>query len=140
MAERNEIEAGLPVTVRAAGVLVTLEGVAGVVAAIVNVVRAALGEDQSIVSGLGNGVWFGVIGGAVLAAGVSLLLGKRWGRAIAAIANLLLLPVAWSLLTDSHQPLYGVLLGVVVIVTLATLFAPPSNRWMAQDYGELPAD
>ncbi|WP_327109824.1 hypothetical protein OHB12_18330 [Nocardia sp. NBC_01730] len=130
--------AGVPTTVRAAGGVVTLEGVAAVVVAVVLVVRGLLGHDQSVTSGYGTAAWFGVLGGAVLAAGIALLLGKRRGRANAVIAQLLLLPVTWSLLTDSHQPVYGALLGIVAVAALVLLFAPPSTRWMAQDYGVEP--
>ncbi|NKY30415.1 hypothetical protein [Nocardia gamkensis] len=128
----------VPTTVRAAGALVTLEGVVAVGVAIVLVVRGLLGHDQSTTSGYGTAAWFGILGGAVLAAGAGLLLGKRWGRAIAVIAQLLLLPVTWSLLTDSHQPVYGAALGVVAVAALVLLFAPASTRWMAQDYGVEP--
>lgn len=138
MSDRSAAAGTVPTTVRAAGGLVTLEGVVAVGVAIVLVVRGLLGHDQSTTSGYGTAAWFGVLGGAVLAAGVGLLLGKRWGRAIAVIAQLLLLPVTWSLLTDSHQPMYGTVLGVVAVAALALLFAPPSTRWMAQDYGVEP--
>ncbi|WP_454195590.1 hypothetical protein [Nocardia sp. Marseille-Q1738] len=130
--------AAVPTTVRAAGGLVTLEGVVAVVVAVVLIVRGLLGHDQTATSGYGTAAWFGILGGAVLAAGAGLLLGKRWGRAIAVIAQLLLLPVTWSLLTDSNQPVYGTLLGLVAVTTLVLLFAPPSTRWMAQDYGVEP--
>lgn len=125
---------GAPRTVRGAGGLVTLEGAVAVVVALVLIVRGLLGHDQSKASGYGTAAWFGILGGAVLAAGIGLLLGKRWGRAIAVIAQLLLLPVTWSLLTDSHQPVFGALLGIVVVSTLVLLFAPASTRWMAADY------
>ncbi|WP_067480542.1 hypothetical protein [Nocardia amamiensis] len=138
MSAKGAGSAGVPSTVRAAGGLVTLEGVVAVVVAIVLVVRGLLGHDQTATSGYGTAAWFGILGGAVLAAGVGLLLGKRWGRSIAVIAQLLLLPVTWSLLTDSHQPVYGTLLGLVAVSALVLLFAPPSTRWMAQDYGVEP--
>ncbi|MBH0775733.1 hypothetical protein IT779_05470 [Nocardia sp. NEAU-351] len=125
----------MPVTVRGAGGLVALEGAIAVIVAVVLVVRGLLGHDQSQASGYGTAAWFGILGGAVLAAGIGLLLGYRWGRAIATIAQILLLPVTWSLLTDSHQPVYGALLGVVVIAALVLLFAPASTRWMASEYG-----
>ncbi|MEU7768058.1 hypothetical protein AB0B25_23455 [Nocardia sp. NPDC049190] len=128
----------MPATVRAAGALVTLEGVVAAVVVVVLIARGLAGHDQSAASGYGTAAWFGILGGAVLAAGVGLLLGKRWGRAIAVIAQLLLLPVTWSLLTDSHQPVYGALLGTVAVVALVLLFAPPSTRWLAQDYGAEP--
>ncbi|MEV0295094.1 hypothetical protein [Nocardia sp. NPDC050710] len=128
----------VPATVRGAGGLVALEGAVAVTVAIVLVVRGLLGHDQTAASGYGTAAWFGILGGAVLAAGIGLLLGHRWGRAIATIAQILLLPVTWSLLTDSHQPVYGALLGVVVVAALVLLFAPASNRWMAQEYGVEP--
>lgn len=118
----------------------TLEGAVAVIVALVLIVRGLLGHDQSAASGYGTAAWFGILGGGVLAAGVGLLLGKRWGRAIAVIAQLLLLPVTWSLLTDSHQPVFGALLGVVVVTALILLFAPPSTRWMAADYGADPSN
>jgi len=124
-----------PATVRGAGTLVTLEGGVAVTVAIVLVIRGLLGHDQSQASGYGTAAWFGILGGAVFAAGIGLLLGHRWGRSIAVIAQVLLLPVAWSMLTDSHQTVLGTLLGVVVIGALVLLFAPASNRWMAADYG-----
>ncbi|QBS45825.1 hypothetical protein DMB37_13595 [Nocardia sp. CS682] len=124
----------MPRTVRGAGGLVTLEGAVAVIVALALIVRGLLGHDQTATSGYGTAAWFGILGGAVLAAGIGLLFGKRWGRAIAVIAQLLLLPVTWSLLTDSHQPVLGTLLGVVVVAALVLLFAPPSTRWMAADY------
>ncbi|MEV4235825.1 MULTISPECIES: hypothetical protein [unclassified Nocardia] len=132
---KDEVSAGVPATVRGAGGLVGLEGAVAVVVAIVLIVRGLLGHDQSAASGYGTAAWFGILGGAVLAAGVGLFLGHRWGRAIAVIAQVLLLPVTWSLLTDSHQPVLGALLGIVVVGALVLLFAPASNRWMAEVYG-----
>ncbi|MET7769710.1 hypothetical protein [Nocardia sp. NPDC005366] len=131
----NAGSARVPTTVRGAGALVAIEGAVAVATAVVLVVRGLLGHDQTQASGYGTAAWFGILGGAVLAAGIGLLLGQRWGRAIATIAQILLLPVTWSLLTDSHQPVLGALLGIVVVGALALLFAPASNLWMAQQYG-----
>ncbi|MFZ2172590.1 MAG: hypothetical protein WAW17_00880 [Rhodococcus sp. (in: high G+C Gram-positive bacteria)] len=126
----------VPTTVRSAGALVALEGTVAVGVALVLVVRGLLGHDQSVSSGYGTAAWFAILGGAVSAAGVALIVGRRWGRAIAIVAQLLLLPVAWALLTDSHQPFFGVLLGVVVLVALGCLFSGPTSRWMAAEYGQ----
>ncbi|OQS13925.1 hypothetical protein B0T36_17565 [Nocardia donostiensis] len=134
MAEQDDVGT-VPGTVRGAGGLVTLEGAVAVIVAVVLVVRGLLGHDQTAVSGYGTAAWFCVLGGGVLAAGIALLLGHRWGRAIGVLANLLLLPVVWSLLTDSHQPLLGTVLGVVVVSALVLLFSPPTSRWMAREYG-----
>ncbi|MFD4293046.1 hypothetical protein ACFWPA_12250 [Rhodococcus sp. NPDC058505] len=126
----------LPATVRWAGGLVTFEGVVAVVVALVLVIRGLLGHDREAANPYGTAAWFVILGGAVLAAGIALLRGHRWGRAIAVVAQLLLLPVVWSLLTDSHQPALGVVFGIVVLPALACLFAAPTSRWMAQEYGD----
>ncbi|MFD4366333.1 hypothetical protein [Rhodococcus sp. NPDC058521] len=129
-----------PVTVRWAGGLVALEGAVAVGVAAVLVIRGLLGHDQSIASGYGTAAWFAILGGGVLAAGIALFLGRRWGRAIAIVAQLLLLPVAWALLTDSHQPVFGVLLALVVIGALGCLFSGPTSRWMEAQYGQDPEE
>ncbi|SNT33841.1 hypothetical protein [Rhodococcoides kyotonense] len=124
-----------PATFRSAGVLVAVEGVVALVAAVVLLVRALEGSDRTTANGYGTAGWFAVIGVAVLAAGIALIAGRRWGRAIALVVQLLLLPVVWALLTDSHQPLYGAVLGAGVLAILVLLFSPPSSRWMAAEYG-----
>ena len=127
-----------PVTFRSAGVLVAAPGAASLIAAVVLLVRAFSGDgDNSVANGYGTAGWFGVLGVGVGAAGVALILGKRWGRAIATVVQLLLLPVAWSLLTGSHQTAYGIVLGLVVIAVLALLSSPPSSQWMAAEYSDV---
>ncbi|WP_032403082.1 hypothetical protein [Rhodococcoides fascians] len=129
---------GPPATFRSAGVLVAAQGAASLIAAFVLLVRAVSGEgDNAVANGYGTSGWFGVLGVGVGAAGVALILGKRWGRAIATVVQLLLLPVVWSLLTGSHQTVYGVVLGIVVIGVLVLLFSPPSSRWMAAEYTDV---
>lgn len=130
-----------PVTFRAAGALVALEGVASLVAAFVLVMRAASGEgDSAVANGYGTAGWFGVLGIAVTAAGGALMIGKRWARALALVVQLLLLPVVWALLTGSDQPFYGIVLGTVALTTLVLLFSPPSSRWMAAEYSDFDGD
>lgn len=128
-----------PTTIRRAGALVAAEGALGVVAAIVMVVLGLRGDDQSVANSYGTAAWFAIIGGGVLVGGIALFTGRRWGRAIAVVAQLLLAPVAYSLLTDSHQPLYGVPLVVAVIAVLILLFMPASVRWLAGDYDDPPS-
>jgi hypothetical protein len=123
----------VPGTVRGAGALAALEGVAGVVVAIVLVVRGLSGADQSKVNTYGTAAWFVIFGGAVFAAGLGLFLGRRWGRAIVVIAQILLLPVAWYMI-KGHQMQFGIPLGLIALAGLVLLFAPPSSRWMAQGY------
>ncbi len=118
-----------PPAVRYAGFLTATEGVAALVMAAVLLVRAMSGADQHIVSGYGTAVWFVLIGGGVLAGGWALITGRRWGRGIAVLANLLLLPVAWYVVT-SHHVVYGVLVGLLALVTLGMLFSPSAVEWL----------
>jgi hypothetical protein len=113
-----------------------LQGGVAIGTAVVLVVRGLLGRDPGGGSAYGSAAWFAILGAAVVAGGVALVFGKRWGRAIAVVAQVLLLPVVWTMLTDSHQPVLGALLGVVVLATLALLFSPQASKWMAAEYGE----
>ena len=120
-----------PAPVRGAGFVVAVQGAAALVVAAVLVVRGLAGADQRVVNGLGTAVWFVVVGGGVLAAGRALVVGKRWGRGLAVFAQLLLLPVAWYLAVGSHQPAFGIPLGIVALTVLVLLFSPAAVRWAA---------
>jgi hypothetical protein len=122
-----------PTTVRAAAALVGLEGAAGVVAAVVFLIRGLAGADQHIVNGFGNAAWFAVIGAALLAAAWALWTGRRWGRGIAVFAQLLLLPVTWYVGVGSHRWFYGIPVAMVALAALVLLFAPATLRWLVND-------
>lgn len=122
-----------PTAVRQAAALVLLEGAAGLVAAVVLVLRGLAGADQHIVSGFGTAVWFTVIGGGVFAAGWALWTGRRWGRGIAVFAQLLLLPVTWYVAVGSHQWFYGIPVALVALAALLLLFSPATLQWLAAD-------
>ena len=120
-----------PVTVRRAGAIVAVEGVAALAVAVVLVIRGFTGADQRVVNGFGTAVWFVIIGGGVLAAGWALYTGRRWGRGLAVVAQLLLLPVAWYVAVGSHRPEFGIPVAVVAFATLVLLFSPSALRWAA---------
>ena len=120
-----------PAPVRAAGLIVAIQGVAALAVAVVLVTRGIAGADQRVVNGLGTAVWFVLVGAGVLAAGRALTVGKRWGRGLAVITQLLLLPVAWYLVRGSHQPAFGIPAAVVALMVLILLFTPPAVRWAA---------
>ena len=126
-----------PAAVRAAGLIVAVQGAAALVVAAVLVVRGIAGADQRVVNGLGTAVWFVLVGGVVLAAGRALMVGKRWGRGLAVITQLLLLPVAWYLAAGSDRPAFGIPAGVVALTALGLLFSPAAVRWAAAgDHGD----
>lgn len=118
-----------PEGVRKAGFLVAGEGAVGLAVALVLVLRGLAGTDQGVVSGYGTAIWFLVVGGAVLAAGLALARGRIWGRGIAVIAQLLLLPVAWYVAVGSHQWVYGIPIGLAALAVLGLLFSPAAVRW-----------
>jgi hypothetical protein len=117
--------------VRGAGLIVAVQGAAGLVIAAVLVLRAISGADQRVFNGFGTAGWFALAGGAVLAAGLALLAGRRWGRGLAVFAELLLLPVAWYLTVDSHRASIGIPVGALALTGLVLLFSPPALRWVA---------
>ncbi|MTE12718.1 hypothetical protein [Nocardia aurantiaca] len=141
MAEQNKGEQksadeteAVPVTVRVAGALVALEGALGLVAMVVLIIVGVNGSAQSPKNSYLTAGYAAILGGAVFAAGIGLLRGKRWGRAIATLTQLLLLGVAYYMFT-SDRPEFGAPLGLLALGALGGLFAPASNRWMAAGYG-----
>ena len=120
-----------PNTVRGAGLIAAVQGATGVVVAAVLLCRAIGGADQRVANGFGTAMWFVLAGGAVLAAGSALLVGRRWGRGLAVFAELLLLPVAWYLTVGSDRVLIGIPLAVMTLTGLALLFSPAAVRWVS---------
>ncbi len=124
-----------PRTVRAGGALVALEGAVGLIVAIVLVVRAAGGHHDTGISGYGTAAWFAVLFGAVFAAGVALWLGRRGGRGVGILTQVLLAPVAFSLLGQSHQIAWGILLVIIIVPAFVLLVHPQTSAWMNRAYG-----
>ncbi len=88
-------------------------------------------EETVVISGYGTAVWFAILGGGLLAAGIGLLRGRRWGRGLVVIAELLLLFVAWYVGVGSGQYLAGVVLAVVCATALVSLFRRDAVEWYA---------
>ena len=120
-----------PTNVKRAAALVALQGAAGVIAAVVFVVRALRGADQHIVSGFGNAAWFGLLGAVVLVAGWALWTGRRWGRGIAIYTQMLLLPVSWYVGVGSHRWPYAIPIAALAIGILVLLFSRSTLQWLS---------
>jgi hypothetical protein len=136
--------ARIPATIRGAGTLASLEGLVGLGIAVALVVHGSGAHDGIRGPGAsaqpyGTAAWFAILAAAVLAAGVSLISGRRWGRAIVVIAQILLLPVAWNMVS-SHRLELAIPIGLAALVTLGLTFAPPSAQWMARGYGVDPEE
>lgn len=119
-----------PPIVRYAGFVVAAEAVAGLIVAVVLVVLATGGTDKHTdgFNAYGTAGWFAIMGSALFAGGWALISGRRWGRGIGVFANLLLLGVAYYVIT-SHQLVYGILVALLAIVTLGMLFSPSAVHW-----------
>lgn len=122
----------VPGTVKAAGALVCVQGLAGIAFAIVVLIGGSSRPGMNI---YGEAAYFAVIFGGVLACGIGLLLGKRWARGPVTAVELLLLGVSWYAIGPSSQPLLGAPLAAVCIAVLVLLFRASSRAW-AEGYTE----
>nr|WP_211176923.1 hypothetical protein [Pseudonocardia acidicola] len=111
-----------------AGWSVVAQGLLGVAFAVVVAVRT-IGAHTGVGNAIGEAVYFAVIGGALVAVGRGLVIGRRWARTPAIVAQLLLLPVVYSLIGPSRQLLWGILAGVVVVTTFLLLISERSRMW-----------
>jgi peptidoglycan/LPS O-acetylase OafA/YrhL len=123
-----------PRQVLLAGGIVGAQGLVGVAVALVFLVRAI--DSGAPGAGIAEAVYFLLVGGAVLFAGTGLLRGKRWARTPAIVAQLLLLPVVYSLIGPSQQLVLGILAGLVVIGTFLLLISEPSRTWSMDLFGD----
>jgi hypothetical protein len=128
-----------PASVRGAGLIVAMQGVAALVVAVVLLIRALSGAGQRVVNGFGTAGWFALVGGAVLAAGYALLAGRRWARGLAVVAELLLLPEAYYITVGSHRAPIGIPVAILALAVLVLLFSPGAIRWAAGESQPGPA-
>ncbi|MFC4944040.1 hypothetical protein [Pseudonocardia sp. GCM10023141] len=119
---------GPPLQVRAAGGLVTLEGLAALAFVAVLGIGAAQ-SDLPLRAVLAEAGYFLILGVALVAVGVGLLTGRRWARTPAIVVQLLLLPVVYSLIGPSQQLLLGIVAGVFVVATFMLLISDASRIW-----------
>ncbi|MGH3928897.1 MAG: hypothetical protein ACRDTF_02850 [Pseudonocardiaceae bacterium] len=118
-------ESDVPRLVQAGGLLVGLQGAAGVVVAIGVLVRGSTGPTLV----LATAVWFACVGVALLAVGVSLVRGRRGARTPAIVTQILLLGVSWYAAGTSSQPVYGVPAAALCLAVLVLLCSRPALRW-----------
>lgn len=92
------------------------------------VVRAtATGSSVGLV--LGQAGLFAIVGAALLAVARGLHTGGRWARTPAIVTQLLLLPVAYSLIGPSRQLLIGIVTAVLLGACLLMLISEAAREW-----------
>jgi hypothetical protein len=124
----SHAEASVPGAVRAAGVLVGVQGLAGLSIA-AGLVALTLRAPAGPVPVGATAAWLGGFGALLLAVGAGLLRGRHGARAPAIVAQLLLLGVSWYAAGPSHQLAYGVAGAAFCLVVLILLLCPPAVRW-----------
>ncbi|MCO1580132.1 hypothetical protein M8C13_30695 [Crossiella sp. SN42] len=120
---------GAPRAVRLAGLLVGLQGLAGVVLVVALLVRALNGAPKPG-NVFGEAGYFAILTAAVIATAVGLLRGKRWARSPAVVLQLLLLGVAWYTLGPSGRWLIGSLGAIYCVSVLVLLFSTHARAWV----------
>jgi hypothetical protein len=123
-----------PPTVRGAGLLVALQGLAGLGFAVAVLIRAFGGGSTPGTNLFGEAAYFAVLGGGVLACGIGLLLGKTWARTPSVVVEIILLGVAWYAIGPSRRPDLGVPVAALAVLIIVLLFTARSRAWsMGED-------
>jgi hypothetical protein len=124
----NTAEPATPRPVFAAGVLVGLQGVAGIAVALGLFVASLRGPTGPVPVGI-TAAWLAGFGGILLAVGGYLGKGRHGARTPAIVAQLLLLGVCWYAAGPSSQPALGIPAAVFCVVVLVLLFCPSALHW-----------
>lgn len=124
----------VPRTVRIAGVLTTLQAVAGLVFVVALLIRSTTTDLGGVgefgpAQTYGEAGYFALLSAGVLAAGLGMLNGKHWARTPALLMQLMLLGTAWYAFGPSGQPVIGLVLAVPAIAVLWFMFNREGRRW-----------
>lgn len=122
-----QLDPDTPRSVRLAGVIVGLQGLAGVVFAVVLLVSpgALTSRDR-----LGEAGFFLLIAAVVVALGVALVLGKRGARSPAVVVELILVGIAGYVTVPSGRAAYGVPIAIICVYTLYLLLNAGARTWV----------
>ena len=126
----NTAGPNVPRPVRAAGMLVVLQGLVGVAAGGWLLIAAVRGSTGPVPIGA-TAAWFLGFGVILLAVGVNLVRGRHGARTPAIVAQLLLLGACWYATGPSSQPAFGVPAGAFCVAVLVLLFGASARRWAA---------
>jgi len=112
-----------PLTIVVAAVLLALEGLLGLGYA--GVVLGQIKMSHAVV-GVGVSIMMAVFGLFLLVVARGVFLGRRWSRAPAVVAQLILLPIAWSF-RGGVTTWVSITLAVLAIAVLVGLLHPRST-------------
>ena len=117
-----------PRPVLAAAVLVTVEGAALLVLAVVSVVLTALDDAGSVPLALAGALLLAIFGGALLLLARALRALKPPARSPVVAVQIVALPVGWTLASTNGRPEIGVPVLVLAVTVLVLLFATAEAR------------
>jgi hypothetical protein len=120
------LDPSTPRTVRAAGALLGLQGLAGLVFAVVLLVQPGV---LTVRDRLGEAGFFALIAAAVIGFGVALVLGRRGARSPAVVIELLLIGIAGYATVPSSRPEYGIPVALVCLAVLYLLLNSQARTW-----------
>ncbi|PZG15088.1 hypothetical protein [Nonomuraea aridisoli] len=124
---------GRPLSLLIATAVVALEGLVAVGLGVFAAVEALTGNPVSLSTALAEAVFALLVGAGLLwVAGGGLFRVQRWGRSPAVLAQIFLLPVAYTLI-QSGVPQLGIPLAVVAVAGIAALLAPPTTHALYGD-------
>jgi hypothetical protein len=112
-----------PVTITVAAVLLALEGLLGLGYAGVALWQIRM---SPVLVGVGVSIMMAVFGLLLLVVARGVYLGRRWSRGPAVVAQLILLPIAWSF-RGGVTTWVSVTLAVLAITVLVGLLHPRST-------------
>jgi hypothetical protein len=119
-----------PRPVRIAGLLVLLQGLAGVATGGWLLVAAVRGSTGPVPIGA-TAAWLIGFGVIMLVIGVNLVRGRHGARTPAIVAQLLLLGACWYATGPSSQPAYGIPAASFCVAVLVLLFRASARAWAA---------
>ena len=122
----------VPRTLKGAGLIVGLQGVASLGFAVALLVRALGGNTTSGGNLVGQAVYFVILGAGVLLCGAGLVQGKLWARSPSTVAEILLLGVAWYAIGPSKRPELGIPVAALCVLALFLLYTARSRAWWAR--------
>jgi drug/metabolite transporter (DMT)-like permease len=118
----------VPRPVAAAAALVSVEGVALLVFAVVSVILTALDDAGSIPLALGGALLLAVFGAVLFFLARKLRELKPPARSPVVAVQIVALPIGWTLANDNGRPEIGLPILAVAVAIIALLFATAAAR------------